>query len=183
MYEIYALKVAEREAESPQFFLLTDYGKKIIIAYYFWCLKGNGHTILVDTGISPGEIERRKITAVATREEVLSQIDVRPDDVDTIIVSHLHGDHFAGPEIYSNATFYIQRKEVEFWSGEVQRFQSSPPWRGKPGGGILTFQKFNMAERIRFLDGDCEIYPGLGTLGWGFHTPGLCRPSAIMGHK
>ena len=167
MYEIYALKVAEREVDSPVLLRHTDYGKKVLLVYYFWCLKGMNHTILVDTGISREECEKRGITGVPTREELLSRVGIRPDDIDTIIISHLHDDHFAHPEIYTQAIFYIQRKEVEFWSGEIQRFRAITPMVD-----ALPFHKLNMAGRVRFLDGDSEIYPGLSVLGLGGHTPG-----------
>jgi glyoxylase-like metal-dependent hydrolase (beta-lactamase superfamily II) len=175
MYEIYALKVAERETESPRMFLHTDYGKNVLLVYYLFCLKGNNHTILMDTGISAEELAKRGIVAEDKREEMLGRIDVRPGDVDTIVLTHLHDDHFAGPEIYPNATFYVQKREVEYWCGEVQGFKavSSPPsMQGKPMVDILTFQKLNMQGRVRFLDGDSQIYPGLSTLHWGAHTPG-----------
>lgn len=175
MYEIYALKIAEREVESPEIFSHTDYGKRVMVDYYFCCLKSNSHTILLDTGISSDELKARKITGTPTREELLSRIGIRLDAVDTVIVSHLHGDHFADPRIYPKAVFYVQRREVEFWSGEIQSFQAiiSPPFlQGKPLADILTFQKLNMEGRVRFLDGDSEIYPGVRTLAWGAHTPG-----------
>lgn len=165
MYEIYALKVSEREVDSPILFSQTDYGKKSILVYYFWCLKGDGHTILVDTGISPDELRRRGITEGTDREELLTRIGVTAGDVDTIILSHLHSDHFADPLIYSKAIFYVQRKEVEFWSGEVKDSTQTVD--------ISTLQKLDRDGRVRFLDGDSEIYPGVSTQCWGAHTPGL----------
>lgn len=167
MYEIYAISVAEREVDSPVFLRHTDYGKKVLLVYYFWCLRGMNHTILVDTGISGEECEKRGLTGVPTREELLSRIGIRPAEIDTIILSHLHDDHFAHPEIYTQAIFYIQRKEVEFWSGEVQRFNCVASMVN-----ILPFHELNMAGRVRFLDGDSEIYPGLSVLRFGGHTPG-----------
>jgi glyoxylase-like metal-dependent hydrolase (beta-lactamase superfamily II) len=168
MYEVYALKVAERAVESSLLFFQSDYGKKSTLTYYFWCLKGNGHTILVDTGMSIDELQKRGIAEYADRKELLSQIGVAPEDVDSIILSHLHGDHFSDPIIYSNATFYVQRKEVEFWSEEAQSLM-----RSAHTADILTFQRLNIAGRVKFLDGDSAIFPGVNTLAWGAHTPGL----------
>lgn len=175
MYEIYALKVAEREVDSPMMFYQTDYGKKAILSYYFLCLKGNDHTILLDTGISPSELAVRGLTGVVTREELLSRIDVRPDDINAIILTHLNNDHFVEPEIYPNCIFYIQRKEFEFWTEDVQRFDAifAPPFlRGHPVVHIEPLQKLNLQKRVRFLDGDIEVYPGVHSIWCGAHTPG-----------
>jgi glyoxylase-like metal-dependent hydrolase (beta-lactamase superfamily II) len=175
MYEIYALKGGEREAPCPTVLLHTDYGKTTKMAYYFFCLKGNDHTMLIDTGISLEELKLRGITGVPTRQELLSRIDVRPEDIDTIILTHVHGDHFAQPEIYPNCIFYLQRKEFDFWSGDVQRFHNLfclPFNKDVPGVQISTLQQLNFQERVRVLDGDTEIYPGIRALWWGAHTPG-----------
>jgi len=174
MYEIYALKISERMAESPTVFMHTDYGKKFLMTYYFWLLRTDGRTILVDTGISQDELECRRISG-PTREEMLARLDTKPEDIEIVVVSHLHADHFAEPEMYSNARFYIQRKEVEYWSCEIQGFEclSKPPFlHGKPSVDMSAFQKFNMTNPVIFLDGDCEVCPGLSVMLLGGHTPG-----------
>ena len=175
MYEIYALKGGEREVDSTAMFYGTDSAEKAVMPYYFICLKGNGYTILLDTGISPGELAIREITGYPTREELLSRINVSPNDIDAIILTHLHGDHFGAPEIYPNCIFYVQRKEFQFWSEDAPGFHailSPPSLKGKPGVYIETLQELNSQGRVRFLDGDREVYPGIRALWCGAHTPG-----------
>jgi glyoxylase-like metal-dependent hydrolase (beta-lactamase superfamily II) len=174
MYEIYAMKIGERPTDSHKVFLYHENEKKFSTVFYFWLLKSKNQNILVDTGISQEELGCRKITG-PTREEMLSRIKLRPEDIDAVIVSHLHGDHFAEPEIYKKAVFYIQRKEVEFWSGEVQGFASvnKPDFlHGKASVQLDAFQRLNFDGRVIFLDGDSEIYPGLSSVWTGGHTPG-----------
>lgn len=174
MYEIYALKVSERPTDVPKIYYNMPYGEKEPTVFYFWLLKGEGRSILVDTGISQEEMAARKISG-PTREELLGRIQVRPEDIDTIVLSHLHGDHFAQPGIYSGAEFYVQRKEVEFWAGEVLGFAAinKPPFlNGKSSVQLEAFEKLNLDGRVRFLDGDSDIYPGLSTIFTGGHTPG-----------
>jgi glyoxylase-like metal-dependent hydrolase (beta-lactamase superfamily II) len=112
MYEIYALKGGEREVDGTSMLYRTESANKAVMTFYFFCLRGNGNTILLDTGISPGELAVRGITRYSTREELLSRIGVSPNDVDAIILTHLHGDHFTAPEIYPKCLFYVQRKET-----------------------------------------------------------------------
>ena len=174
MYEIYALKVSERPTDVPKVFYNMPYGEKVPTVFFFWLLKGNGRNILVDTGISQEEMQSRNISG-PTRKELLGRINVHPEDIDTIVLSHLHGDHFAQPEIYSNAIFYVQRKEVEFWAGEVLGFAAinKPAFlNGQSSVQLEAFEKLNLDGRVRFLDGDSEILPGLSTIFTGGHTPG-----------
>lgn len=175
MYEIYALKVGEREVDSPSIYYQTDYGKKAGMSYYFLCLKNKDRVILLDTGISPAEMATRGVTGVPTREELLSRINIKPEDVEAIILTHLHTDHFTGSEIYPNCIFYVQRIEFRYWSEDVQRFHSifAPPFlKGRPGVEIGALQKLNFEKRVRFLDGDTEVYPGIRTVWCGAHSPG-----------
>ncbi len=174
MYEIYAMKITERPTDAPKVFYNKGYGTKVMTVFYFWLLKSKDQNILVDTGISPEEMECRKLSG-PTREEMLGRVNVNPKDIDTIILSHLHGDHFANPEIYPKATFYIQRKEVEFWAGEVQGFAAinKPEFLfGKSSVQLEAFEKLNLDERVRFLDGDSDIFPGISTIFTGGHSPG-----------
>ena len=174
MYEIYALRVADVKVDSPHMFYQTDFGKKTLITYFFFCFKGNGSTILLDTGISQEMLALRGITG-PTREELLSRIDVRPKDIDAIILTHLHDDHFTEPEIYPNCMFYLQRREFEYWSEDVQRFHNIAIHRfpkGESSVPLETLQKLNFDGRVRFLDGDTEVYPGIHAIWCGAHTPG-----------
>jgi glyoxylase-like metal-dependent hydrolase (beta-lactamase superfamily II) len=174
MYEVFTLKNGERESEASGIFLRMDYGKKFVTVYCFWLVKSKNRNILVDTGISQEELNARGIVG-PTQEEMLGRLKLKPADIDTVILSHIHGDHFANAEIYTKAVFYVQRKEVEFWTGEIQSFPAlnKPPFlHGRTSADIETFQKLNAAGRIKFLDGDCELFPGISVILTGAHTPG-----------
>ena len=175
MFEIFALQSCQMMEDISITFYQTKPGKKIKKAFYFFCLKNNDHVILLDTGVSASELEGMGITGQPTRQDLLHTIGVNPDDVEAVILSHLHGDHFSEPEIYSNSIFYIQRSEFQFWNEEIQRFHNlfyPPIARGKPAVDIETLRKLNSDKRLRFLDGDCEIYPGIRGIWCGAHSPG-----------
>lgn len=167
--------MGEREVDSSTVLYQTDPGKNIAKAFYFFLLKSKDYTILLDTGMSNDELTVRGITGRPSCKELLSRIKVSPDDIDAIILTHLHSDHFSEAEIYPNCIFYIQRTEFQFWSEDIRRFHSIlyPSFsKGRPLADIETLQKLNSQKRVRFLDGDIEIYPGISTVWCGAHTPG-----------
>jgi glyoxylase-like metal-dependent hydrolase (beta-lactamase superfamily II) len=175
MYEIFALRVTETKVDGSTIFFQEPPGKMVNKAFYFFCLKNKEHTYLLDTGISPSELELRKLPSFATREELLATIGVRPVDIEAVILTHIHSDHFTESEIYPRAFFYVQRKEFQFWSGDIQRFHylAYPPFtNGKPVADIDTLGRYNYLQRVRFLDGDSDILPGIRGIWCGAHTPG-----------
>lgn len=55
----------------------------------------------------------------------------RPEQVDTILMTHLHGDHFGGlvqngKLSYPNATVYVSQKEYDFWLDPQHLAQAAP---------------------------------------------------------
>ena len=79
MYEVYGLKLGDRNnAESSSFLLHTDAGKWVHISYYMWCIKGNGSVVVVDTGLNEPEIKKRNLQHAATPEAQLHKIGVDP---------------------------------------------------------------------------------------------------------
>lgn len=175
MYEVFALRVTETKVDWSSVYYQEPPGKLVDKAFYFFCLKNKQHTFLLDTGISPSELKLRKLSALATREELLATIGVKPGDVEAIILTHIHPDHFTEAEIYSKAIFFLQRKEFQFWSGDIQRFHylAYPPFtNGNPVADIQAVARYNFQQRVRFIDGDCDILPGIRGIWCGAHTPG-----------
>jgi glyoxylase-like metal-dependent hydrolase (beta-lactamase superfamily II) len=175
MFEIYALNVCEMPEDSSLSFYQAPASEKINKAFYFFCLKNGDHHILIDTGFSPSDPEIPGVAGRPTRQELLNAVGVDPAAVEAVILSHLHGDHFFHPEIYSRAIFYLQRSEFQFWNEEIQRFHHllfPPAAGGKPAADIETLRRLNADRRVRFLDGDCEIYPGIRGIWCGGHSPG-----------
>ncbi|MEW2252409.1 N-acyl homoserine lactonase family protein [Streptomyces sp. NPDC058733] len=119
-----------------------------------------GRTVLVDTGaareggpVQVGEGE----DVVAT----LARLGVRPEDVDTVVCSHLDPDHTGGHSAFPHAEFVIQREHYDLArSGTVPRLAASRPLWDVPG------------LRYRTVEGDTELLPGIELIASGGHVPG-----------
>lgn len=173
MYKVYAIPQGERNVDlSRPLPFVVEGGTVGRIAAYMWCIKGEDNAILVDTGVTE-EFARHFCTARYLGGEKyladkLRELGVEPADIETVIISHLHSDHFSAYQLYPKATFYVQKKDMEYFTGQGTKFLQV--WQHAPK--MEEVVKLAYAKRIRFLDGDTQIAPGVQALLVGGHTPG-----------
>jgi len=80
-------------------------------------------------------------------------------------------DHWAGHSLFPNAEFWIQGEEVAFWTGPFGR---TPAFRGSANVDALAhLVTLNYANKIRIVEGDHEVWPGIRVHRVGGHTAGL----------
>ncbi len=87
-------------------------------------IQGDGHNILVDTGINMSDPAKaalwsQLIPVCKGVEWALAQVGLTPDDIDTVLLTHAHIDHVGGVELFKNARIYIQQREFEAWERMV----------------------------------------------------------------
>lgn len=167
-YAIQTVEIGRRIADTATFLYLTEPGREIEIAYRLWVLRSAAGVILVDTGPPLAEANRRGITQVRELGGALREVDVDPLAIRTIVLTHLHWDHASNAEHFPNATFLAQEREIEFFGSHerehpsMNRFYSHQEYLGRL---IAT-------GRIRPIDGDTSVAPGLSAIRVGGHTPG-----------
>lgn len=94
---------------------------------------------------------------------VLSECGVTPEDVTTVFITHAHFDHIGTMDMFPNATFYIQERELAQW---VWALGLSPEFRFITGAvnpaDIMRAVDLAKGGRLICLDGDREdILPGI----------------------
>ncbi|MEA2780751.1 MAG: N-acyl homoserine lactone hydrolase [Rhodospirillaceae bacterium] len=86
--------------------------------YAYVVLQSRDHVAMVDIGYNHADFG----AALAVRfgagdwhgpREVLGLCGLRPEDVDTIFITHAHFDHFGNIEAFPNARFYVAEREIE----------------------------------------------------------------------
>jgi len=172
-YEIYALKYAGPFTSSGAFLMWRkDWDKTVKRNYYFWCLRGEKETIIVDAGIPPELARERKLAGYVNPVEVLARIGVRAEEVRHLIITHLHWDHSSGVPLFPRATFYLQEKEYSFaLKNPIAKrppFQQSSDERSK-----AYLASLEGTDRLVLLKGDHEILPGIECLLAPGHTVAL----------
>ena len=142
-------------------------------------LRGNGHIAVVDTGMGykvPAKHQRqfRMERPSGGLMETLSTLGVPAEEVDTVICTHLHSDHAGGNTKYDqqgqlvasfpNATYYVQEQEFL----DAMR----PNERTRATYQIENYSPLFELGRLKLLNGDTEILPGVKGIITRGHTPG-----------
>jgi glyoxylase-like metal-dependent hydrolase (beta-lactamase superfamily II) len=85
---------------------------------YVFYIKGENKNILIDTGLEqfmiPDGVKETCGFDVLEFEDALAAFDLKPEDIDIIIHTHLHNDHCENDYKCTNADVYVQKTELEF---------------------------------------------------------------------
>jgi glyoxylase-like metal-dependent hydrolase (beta-lactamase superfamily II) len=149
--------------------------------YYFWVVRGDDETILVDTGFHPEAGRRRGRTCTIEPAEAMARLGVRPDSISRIVLTHLHYDHTGNLDRFPDAELLVPGRELDFWLSPMGR-------RGQFAHSVeeaeLDLIRAAVADgRVRRLEGDEEIADGVRAIALGGHSPGqiaVALPGAIL---
>jgi glyoxylase-like metal-dependent hydrolase (beta-lactamase superfamily II) len=92
---------------------VTDIMDFPLIAYY---LEGGSYKIMVDTGGTPPDgIKWQPYfrTENESLDKALQGIGVSPEEIDIVILTHLHWDHASNNHLFPKARFIV-RKEYDY---------------------------------------------------------------------
>lgn len=138
------------------------------LPYCYTVIKGNGHAAMFDVGhMNKGYgkefADSLGVAAWQSPRTVLSEIDLTPEDIDTILISHAHFDHFGNVEDFPKATFYIQEREIEKWVWAMslpERFRNV--LTGIDPADILRGVDLARNQRLVCVEGDLQdVLPGI----------------------
>lgn len=138
------------------------------LPYAYVLIKGKGHTALVDVGFNNkdyGKVlaDRFGVENWHSPAKVLAEVGVKPEDVDSVFITHAHFDHFGNVEDFPNATFYIQEKEISKWMWAMA-LPSQFEWLtiALDSGDIIRGAELASNGRLVMVDGDLEnVLPGI----------------------
>lgn len=149
---------------------LTNFPENAFPCLGFLILGGT-KTILVDTGAPEPDIGVKVVRPVVRNEgefliPQLARFGLKPDDIDIIVNTHLHYDHIYGNGKIPNAEVIVQQAELDYYANPLPCDRNSYE-KNKEKPFVETFY-----DRIKAVNGDTEIIPGVKLLLTPGHTPG-----------
>lgn len=140
---------------------------------YYWLIQTDTQNILVDAGMTPEMASRRNYRNYVAPEFTLGEVGLKPSDIGTIIVTHAHWDHVDALELFQNSKVYVQRACYRFTveeGAEHPFFRKTGYPTRKDSFAFLTLMWDN---RLRLIDGDAALLPGIHVMKVDGHYPGL----------
>lgn len=138
--------------------------------FFFWVLRGERETILVDTGFDPAAGERRGRTCAVAPVEAMALLGIGSETVSRIVVTHLHYDHIGNLGHFPAAELLIPASELEFWLSPMAR---KPHFAALVEPAELEGVARAAEEgRVRPLADGEEVAAGVRTIALGGHSPG-----------
>lgn len=174
-YEVLAIRYGQwMTSKEHCYYRYRTYGEpdaELQMDFFFWLIRGNGRTILVDVGYSQEAVDTRpgRERFIGARAAVAA-VGTDPDSVTDIIVTHLHYDHTGNLPEFPDARLVIQRAEVEFWNSA---YVVQPPLATSAEPAELRYVADKLAGgEVELLDGSAELAAGIRVVAVGGHTPG-----------
>jgi len=114
-----------------------------------YLIKEGDHFVAIDAGIKKGTIK-----------DELKKLDIDPDKVKAVLLTHSDGDHAGGIKLFDKADIYLPKEEEQVINGETGRFL----WFGNK----IDAKEYKLIDDNVIKIGDIKIHP-IPTPG---HTPG-----------
>lgn len=149
------------------------------ISYCFAVARSGGRTVLIDSGFSDPNHQCRLSSTYPdatwiTPTEALRRIDIQPEEVDTVVLTHKHFDHAGGIESFPDATVYLQLREFERHRSALGLDERFAFLRRATDAGLLDeLRRRRERGLLELPDGTCQIAPGFRLVpAFDTHTAG-----------
>lgn len=174
--EVYALRYARSAGtKKDKFHRYGDHGaddgdSSYAMDFFFWLIRDEHHTVLVDCGFDGTQTAFPSYHHDTDPLELLARLDVEPDQVDHLVLTHMHFDHIGNVGLFPRATVTIARAELDFWTGP----HACKPHIGVGGLAheVAAVAKVREEGRLRLVDDPTTVVPGVDVWPAAGHTPG-----------
>lgn len=175
LYTIQPIFLGSMTADKGNSLYRYPKGEIIRSVYACFALRGNGETILVDSGLPSQQDIRtnhkpfRQMNDAREFTAALAGIGIEAAQIRKVILTHMHYDHCCNLRLLPNLEkVYVQKREllhaVSPREDELY-YYSLLPECGKP-------EWTDALGKLELLDGDGEILPGIRVILTPGHSPG-----------
>lgn len=141
------------------------------LSWQAWLVAGKGRFVLVDTGFREKSVGKGyRFQRFEPITEPLRRVGVKAQQIDDVIITHVHWDHAGNTSPFTNANFWIQEESLR-WSQKL--VSKSPRKAGVRREDIEALGALEREKRLTLVNGDREIIDGISVFAGGRHTPGV----------
>ena len=170
-FAVYAVRYATRMAPAHECFLGAGPGEPDRrMDYFVWVAANRSTTVVLDTGFSEAVGAQRKREYLGSPVDGLRALGIDPAKVDRVVLSHMHWDHVGNTTYFANAQFFIQAAEMAFYTGPAAHYGRFI--RSIEVDDVVNLVRANYDGRMRFIEGEAELTPGITLHLVGGHTAG-----------
>jgi glyoxylase-like metal-dependent hydrolase (beta-lactamase superfamily II) len=101
----------------------------------------------------------------------------KPEQVDAVLITHMHGDHVGGliadgKLAFPNATIHAGQEDADFWLSKANLDKASAEMKGFFQGAMASMNPYVEAGKFKPLKGGTDLLPGIKAVPAHGHTPG-----------
>ena len=134
-------------------------------------IRADGCTYLVDAGTGPSRGSHLGHVPAS-----LAQVGLTPHDIDTILMTHMHGDHAggllhpSGDPAFPSAELWVAEEEAAFWVDPGLPSRAPERMQATIGNAVKSLGAYG--ERTTRFSAGREVAPGIRSVPLPGHTPG-----------
>ena len=101
----------------------------------------------------------------------------RPEQVDDIFITHMHGDHVGGlshdgAAVFANAVVHAGKGDIDHFLSQAEMDKAPADSRDGFKSAMAAFAPYQASGRLQPIGADGEIVPGVRSWATPGHTPG-----------
>jgi glyoxylase-like metal-dependent hydrolase (beta-lactamase superfamily II) len=101
----------------------------------------------------------------------------QPEQVDDVLITHMHGDHVGGlvqdgKLVFPNATIHAGQEDADFWLNKANLEKASAEMKGFFQGAMASLNPYVEAGKFKGMKGGTELLSGIRAVPAHGHTPG-----------
>ncbi|WP_085523068.1 YtnP family quorum-quenching lactonase [Tuberibacillus sp. Marseille-P3662] len=139
-------------------------------------IQGHGRNIVIEGGIGNGKLSDKQKRNYGVTEEAklvssLTSVGLSPDDIDTVMMTHMHFDHATGLSRYEGDHLVSTFKNAVIWTSEIEwKEMREPNIRSKSTYWPENWQP--IVDQVKTFEHEVDIGPGIRMIHTGGHSNG-----------
>lgn len=180
-YEIDVPKMGQCEVPGPEVYWMSAWDTWETLHFWMVVIRGGGKTLIVNTGPPPDiaalndawkkaiDARSQMVRQEAERpQNALATLGIGPADVDYVLITPLQAYATGNIPLFSNATVCISRRG---WIEDFHapKYEMHIPRKLRIPDHTLQYLEIAAPEKLRLLDDEDEVLPGIRAFWTGCH--------------